>query len=95
MKTVTETLLAGGRVEFSYRGAAYLIQEESNKGWAYLSLWRTAPDLTVLARVFFDALDGLSGETVRELYAQPFSDRHTVGEILRSPECAVRTICAR
>lgn len=62
-----ETILAGRLVEFSCGGSAYLIQQENNKGYNYLSIWRTRPDYVCLDRVFFDIEDGLDGETVREL----------------------------
>ena len=88
METAIKQLLSGGFAEFSFHGASYLIQEENNKGWYYLSLWRTAPDYTCMRRVFFDVLDGVTEETVRELLAQPFSDEYTIQEILQSPETA-------
>ncbi len=86
VKTVVAAILSGSSIGFSYHGRSYLIQEENNKGWSYLSLWRTAPGWACLCRAFFDAFDGVSEETVRELFAQPFSDGHTVGEIIRSPD---------
>lgn len=86
METMIEKILSGSVVEFSYHGEEYLIQEENNKGWNYLSLWRITPHSTCMRRVFFDILDGVSAETIRELLAQPFSDGHSVREVLRSPE---------
>ena len=44
------------------------------------------PDMACMLRVFFDGLDGVSEEAVRELLDQPFSDEHTVREIIQSPE---------
>ena len=86
MNAIIETILSRGFAEFSYRGKTYLIQVENNKGWDYVSLWRTAPDSTCMLRVFFDGPDGVSEETVRELLDQPFSDGATVREITQSPE---------
>ena len=71
MKTLTDRLLSGGIVEFSFRGKEYLIQQENNKGWNYLSLWRTAPDSVCLGRAFFDIFDGVSPETIEELCSLP------------------------
>ena len=85
-QTVIERILSGGVLEFSYNGETYLIQEENNKGWNYLSLWRITPASTCMSRVFFDILDGVSEETILELLAQPVSDGHTVQEILQSSE---------
>ena len=86
METIIETILSRSYLEFSYQDKTYLIQVENNKGWDYISLWRTAPDSTCLLRVFFDGLDGVSEDAVRELLDQPFSDEHTVREIIQSPE---------
>ncbi len=86
MEAIFEKILSGATVEFSYRGKSYLIQEENNKGWDYLSLWRTAPDYSCMCRAFFDVPDGVSRETIRELFDQPFSEKYTVGEIIESPE---------
>ena len=83
METVIEKLLAGRIVEFSWRDKAYLIQQENNKGWNYLSLWRTAPDSACLGRAFFDIFDGVGEETVRELFALPGVEGHTLREILQ------------
>ena len=85
-QTIIERIRSGGVIEFSYNGEAYLIQEENNKGWNYLSLWRITPNSTCMSRVFFDILDGVSEETIRELLAQPLSDGHTVQEILQDAE---------
>ena len=83
-QTIIERILSGGVIEFSYNGETYLIQEENNKGWDYLSLWRIKPNSTCLSRVFFDIFDGVSEETVQELFAQPLSEAHTVQEVLQS-----------
>ena len=90
MQAIIETILSRGFIEFSHQGRTYLIQAESNKGWDYLSLWRTAPGPTCLHRVFFDGPDGISEEAIRELLDRPFSDEHTIREILQSPET---TLC--
>ena len=86
METIIETVLSHGLIEFSYQGRTYLIQVENNKGWDYLSLWRTTPDSTCLRRVFFDGPEGLSAETVQELFDQPFDDEYTLREIMESAE---------
>ena len=77
-----ETILAGRIVEFLYRGAAYLIQQENNKGYNYLSIWRTAPGYVCLDRVFFDMEDGLDEETVRELLSKPCIEGRSAADIL-------------
>ena len=86
MKTIVETVLSDGSAEFSCHGDAYLIQQESNKGCHYLSLWRRTPDAICLCRVCFDVFDGVSGETIEELLNQPLSDGRTVREIIQSSE---------
>lgn len=86
MKTIAETILSGGYAEFSYRGGTYLIQQEHNKGCHYLSLWRLTPDSNCMCRACFDDYDGISEETIQELLDQPFSEKHTVRDILQSPE---------
>ncbi|MBQ9565479.1 MAG: hypothetical protein IJU98_07835 [Synergistaceae bacterium] len=86
MKTIIETILAGGFVEFSCHGGTYLIQREHNKGCYYLSLWRLTPDASCMFRVCFDDYDGVSDETVRELLDQPLSKGRTVRNELQNPE---------
>ena len=83
MKTIAETILSDGFAEFSCRGEKYLIQQESNKGCHYLSLWRAAPKAACLCRVCFDVFDGVSEETVEELFSQPLPDGRTVREMLQ------------
>ena len=86
MEPIIEKILARGYFEFAHQGKTYLIQAESNKGWDYLSLWRSAPDYICLNRVFFDGIEGVSEETIQELFDQPFSDEHTVREIIQSTD---------
>ena len=86
METLMERLLSGRMAEFSYRGKAYLIQQENNKGWNYLSLWRTAPEPAGLGRAFFDIFEGVSEETVLELCAQPCLEGRSLQEILGESE---------
>ena len=81
METIIDKLLSGRTVEFSYQGQEYLIQQENNKGWDYLGLWRTSPGPVCLSRAFFDLADGVSPETIQELFSEPFDGR-TVQEIL-------------
>ena len=83
MEKWEETLLAGRIVEFSFRGKDYLIQQENNKGYNYLSIWRTAPDSVCLSRAFFDIFDGVFPETVRELCSDPCLEGHTAREALK------------
>jgi len=77
-----ETILSGGIVEFAYHGAVYLIQQENNKGYNYLSVWRTAPDYVCLDRVFFDIDDGADEETARELLSKKCIEGRSAAEIL-------------
>ena len=81
METIIDKLLSGRTVEFSYQGQEYLIQQENNKGWDYLGLWRTSPGPACLSRAFFDLADGVSPETIQELFSTPI-DGQTVREIL-------------
>ena len=82
MENVIDQLLSGRAVEFSYMGEKYLIQQENNKGWDYLSLWRTSPGPVCLSRAFFDLADGVSLETIRELFSEPCLNGHTIQDIL-------------
>ena len=86
MNTIVETILSGGFAEFSRHGEQYLIQQESNKGCHYLSLWRVAPKAACLRRVCFEVFDGVSEETVEELFRQPLPDGCTVRDMVQSPE---------
>ena len=86
MKTIVETILSGGFAEFSCHGEKYLIQQESNKGCHYLSLWRLAPRAACLCRVCFDVFDGVSEENIEELFGLPLSDGHTVRDMIRDSE---------
>ena len=86
MKTIVETILSVGFAEFSYRGGKFLIQQESNKGCHYLSLWRLTPQAACLCRVCFEVFDGISEETIEELFDQPLPDGRTVRDMLQSPE---------
>ena len=83
--TITDalaTILSGRIVEFTYRDSAYLIQQENNKGYNYLSIWRTAPDYVCLDRVFFDIEDGLDEETVQALLTGKCIDGMSAADIL-------------
>ena len=87
--TVTEAaaaILAGRIVEFSCGSSEYLIQQENNKGWNYLSLWRMEPDAVCLGRAFFDIFDGVSEETLRDLFSQPCIEGRTIQDVLQ--ECS-------
>lgn len=86
MKTIVEAIRSGGSAEFSYHDAQYLIQSESNKGCHYLSLWRVAPRAACLRRVDFDVFDGVSEETVEELFDRQLPEGRTLREMLQSAE---------
>ena len=86
MKTIVETLLSGGYAEFFHHGDPYLIQQESNKGCHYLGLWRLTPKAACLCRVCFDVFDGVSEETIEELFSQTLPDGRTVREMMQCPE---------
>ena len=85
MKTIAGTILSDGFAEFSRHGEKYLVQEESNKGCHYLSLWRLTPKAACLCRVCFDVFDGISEETIEELFDQPLPDGRTVREMVNDP----------
>ena len=85
VREAAETILAGRIVEFSFLGAEYLIQQENNKDYNYLSIWRTAPDYVCLDRVFFDIEDGLDEETVFELLRRRCMEGRSAADIL-TPE---------
>ncbi len=91
MKTIVEMILSSGSAEFSRHDARYLIQQESNKGCHYLSLWRTAPKAACLCRVCFEVFDGVSEETIEELFRQPLPDGRTVRDMVQSPETILMT----
>ena len=79
---VVKTILDGRIVEFAYHGSSYLIQQENNKGYNYLSVWRSAPDYVCLDRVFFDIDDGIDDETVSELLNKRCIAGMSVNDIL-------------
>ena len=83
METIIETIRSRGWFEFSWQGRTYLIQTEHNKGWDYLSLWRTAPGYTCMGRVFLDGSDGVSAETMQDLFDRSFPEKHMVREIIQ------------
>lgn len=86
METIIEKILSGRIAEFSYQGEKYLIQEENNKGWNYLSLWQITPRSTCLCRAFFDIIDGVSEDTIQELLSLPCVEGLTVMEMLSHAE---------
>ncbi len=86
MKTIVETILTGGSAELTHHGDKYRIQQESNKGCHYLSLWRLTPRAACLCRVCFELFDGVSEENIRELFDQRLPDGHTVRDMFQSPE---------
>ena len=86
MKTIVETILSDNSAEFTYRGAQFRIQQESNKGCHYLSLWRIKPKAACLCRVCFEVFDGVSEETIEELFSQQLSDGQTVRDLISDSE---------
>ena len=82
MKSIVEMILSEGFAEFSCHDEKYLVQQESNKGCHYLSLWRIAPKAACLCRVCFDVFDGVSDETIKELLDQPLPDGRTVRDLI-------------
>ena len=86
METIVDAILSSGSAEFSWHDEQYLIQQESNKGCHYLSLWRVIPKAACLCRVCFEVFDGISKETIEELFSQPLPDGHTVRDMVRSSE---------
>ncbi len=86
MKTIVGTILEVGFAEFSRHGEKYLIQPESNKGCHYLSLWRLNPKAACLCRVCFDVFDGVSEETIEELFLQQLPDGQTVRDLVSGSE---------
>ena len=79
-------LECGGVVDFSCNGTDYFIQQENNKGWDYLSIWRDGEPPSCLGRVFFDIFDDISEETVRELLALPCLEGRSLAELLAADE---------
>ena len=68
---VGRELSAGRMVRFACGGACYLMMQENNKGYNYLSIWRVSGTPICVGRAFFDLADGVSAETVRELLHCP------------------------
>ncbi len=68
---VGRELSAGRMVRFACGGARYLMMQENNKGYNYLSIWRVSGTPICVGRAFFDLADGVSAETVRELLQSP------------------------
>ena len=81
---VCQRLDAGHIVEFSWNGKNYFIQQENNKGWDYVSIWRESDPPACLARALFDIFDGISPDTVRELLAQPCVEGRAVLELAQA-----------
>ena len=74
LHTLRERVAAGHTADFSLRGVPYIIQQENNKGWDYISIWRLEPRAACLARSLFDIFDGIDGGTVDDLLSQPCLD---------------------
>ena len=80
-QSLLEALEKGRVVAFSHGGKGYFIQQENNKGWDYLSIWRDGEMPVCLGRVFFDIFDGISRDTVRELMELPCVDGQALAEL--------------
>lgn len=78
---ILQALEQGRVVEFSHQGKDFFIQQENNKGWDYLSIWRDGEPPVCLGRVFFDIFDGISEDTIRELMELPCMDGHALAEL--------------
>ena len=85
MNTIVGSILSDGFAEFSCHNEKYLIQQESNKGCHYLSLWRLTPKAACLCRVCFDVFDGVSVEIIEELFDQRLPDGRAVRDLVQSP----------
>lgn len=81
LQALTQALMNGKIAEFSWHGEDYLIQQENNKGWDYLSIWRTSGSPVCLGRALFDIYDGASEETVQELIQVPCMQGRTLEEL--------------
>lgn len=81
LENLRTQLLRGRVVDFTLRGEDYLFQQENNKGWDYMSIWRTSGRHCCLGRALFDILDGISQETVTELLNLKCLDGHSVLEL--------------
>lgn len=79
-------LESGHVVDFSCQGTDYFIQQENNKGWDYLSIWRNGAPPVCLGRVFFDIFDGISAETVQELLELPCLEGRSLAELIAADE---------
>ena len=78
---VCAMLEAGHTVDFSFGGDRYLIEQENNKGWDYISIWRTGSAVQCLGRAMFDIFDGISEDTVRELFELPCIDGRSLSSL--------------
>ena len=83
---LTDELLSGHVVEFTCHGVSYLIQEENNKGWDYLGLWRVDDPPACVARAIFDSFDGVDREAVEELLAVPCIGGRSLDALLSGRE---------
>ena len=79
---IINKILAGELLEFSCQGENYLIQQENNKGWDYISVWRISDRPVCLARTLFDLFDGLGEEDVLDLINQKCIFGRSTAEIL-------------
>ena len=85
LNELKSALLADRMAEFELRGVRYLIQQENNKGWDYLGIWRISDPPDCLGRALFDLCDGVDEASVEELLSLPCIEGRTMAELL--PEC--------
>ena len=78
VQRVLSALLTRNYAEFRCVGETYLIQPENNKGWDYLSIWRTGAMPVCLDRAFFDLRCGIDADTVSELLHLPCIQGHSL-----------------
>ena len=81
LQRIYTALLEGHMVEFRFHDTDYLIQQEQNKGWDYISIWQLSEPVACLSRTLFDIWDGISDESVTELLNDACIEGHSVAEL--------------
>ena len=67
VEQICQDLEDAGISEFELENEEYFVQAENNKGYDYLGLWHKENFPACLNRVFFDVMDGISADLVKEL----------------------------